>query len=155
MVTPSFVLTEDAIPLTPPIPTHLPAGDNMSLVVGHWAGIDLVADPWVKRIVLTALSTGAVLPLALLKNMAALSKTSFVSLLSVIFILGVVILNAAAGTAAGTIMPTKPEDTELRFIDVKFGPAVSLAARRGGEAPAWLRLPRVAGGCAARPPCAL
>ena len=35
-----------------------------------------------KRIVLTALAIGAVLPLALLKNMAALSKTSFISLLS-------------------------------------------------------------------------
>ena len=61
-----------------------------------------------KRIVLTALAIGAVLPLALLKNMAALSKTSFISLLSVVFILGVVILNAVAGTAADTKLPKRP-----------------------------------------------
>lgn len=57
---------------------------------------------------LTALAIGAILPLSLLKDMAALSKTSFISLLSVVFILGVVILNAVVGPKSDTRLPTRP-----------------------------------------------
>ena len=98
----------------------------MSIVVSHWGGIDLHASPWVKRFVLTALAIGAVLPLALLKDMAKLSKTSFVSLMSVVFIIGVVVANAAGAIAADTLLPTTPAQRELKFIDTKFFPAIGI-----------------------------
>ena len=99
----------------------------MSIVVAHWGGIDLVAEPWVGQMTLTALAIGAVLPLALLKDMAKLSKTSFISLMSVVFIIGVVFANAMpGGTASDTILPTTPADTQLLFIDTKFFPAIGI-----------------------------
>ena len=97
----------------------------MSIVVAHWGGIDLVKDPWVKNIVLTMLAIGAVLPLAMLKDMAKLSKTSFISLMSVVFILGVVVSNAIAGPASDTVLPTG-NDRTLLFIDNKFFPAIGI-----------------------------
>ena len=97
----------------------------MSIVVAHWAGINLVAEPWIKRVVLVSIAVGAVLPLSLLKDMAALSKTSFISLVSVIFITGVVISRAIMGPGDAPI-PVTPVDRELLFIDVNFFPAIGI-----------------------------
>ncbi len=69
----------------------------MSIVFGHWSGIDIKTHEWVTRVVLITISIGLVLPLAMLKNMAALSKTSALSLLSVLFIVCVVVSNAIGG----------------------------------------------------------
>lgn len=84
------------------------AGDNMAIVVSNWSGTDLAANPWVKRVTLTAISIGAVLPLAMLKNMSALSKTSFISICAVLFIIGVVIKNAITGPGDAPV-PVTPE----------------------------------------------
>jgi len=102
-------------------------GDNMAIVVSHWSGTDLHANPWVKRVTLSAIAFGAVLPLALLRNMAALSKTSFISICAVIFIIGVVIKNAITGPGDAPV-PITPEDRELKFIDSNFFPAIGVIA---------------------------
>jgi len=98
----------------------------MAIVVAGWAGIqDLSANLWVKRVTLVSLATGAVLPLALLKNMAALSKTSFVSLAAVVVILSVVVSKAflGPGDAPG---PKTPEEMALKFVDGKFFSAIGV-----------------------------
>jgi sodium-coupled neutral amino acid transporter 11 len=100
-------------------------GDTMSIVVYHWSGIDSHASPWLKRVVLVTLAVGAVLPLALLRNMASLSKTSFISLLSVIFITFVVISRAIGGPGDARV-PVTPDERALRFIDTKFFPAIGI-----------------------------
>jgi solute carrier family 38 (sodium-coupled neutral amino acid transporter), member 11 len=100
-------------------------GDNMSIVVSTWSGTDLRANPWVKRVTLVSIAIGAVLPLALLKNMSALSKTSFLSLCAVIFIICVVIKNAVYGAGDAKI-PVTPEEKALLFIDSNFFPAVGV-----------------------------
>jgi sodium-coupled neutral amino acid transporter 11 len=102
-------------------------GDNMAIVVSSWSGTDLHSNPWVKRVTLTAIAIGAVLPLAMLRNMAALSKTSAISICAVIFIIGVVIKNAITGPGDAPV-PTTPEELELRFIDTNFFPAVGVIA---------------------------
>lgn len=100
-------------------------GDTMSIVVSHWAGVDLHLHPWLKRIVLVVISIGAVLPLAMLKDMAKLSKTSFISLMSVVFIVCVVISRAITGPGDAKV-PTTEEDRALHFIDVNFFPAIGI-----------------------------
>lgn len=122
---PSFL--PSLLPLPASLLPLVVAGDTMSIVVAHWGGIDLHADPWVKRVVLVSLATGAVLPLALLKNMAALSKTSFISLMSVVFILGVVFAQAIGGTGDARVPVTEAERT-LHFIDTSFFPAIGIIA---------------------------
>ena len=123
-------------------------GGTMSLVFTHWAGISLTAHPWVGRAVLItsarestrrsgldALCSSAppspavfpVLPLAALKNMAVLAKTSAISLLSVIFIICVVIANAP-GPSKDTVLPRTAEEKELLFIDSNFFPAIGIIA---------------------------
>ena len=97
----------------------------MAIVIADWAGINLRANMWVKRVTLVALATGAVLPLALLKNMSALSKTSFLSLASVVVILLNVIRVAIVGPGDAPA-PTKPEDLQLRVIDTKFFSAIGV-----------------------------
>ena len=97
----------------------------MSIVVANWGSIDLVANPWVKRMVLVTIAIGAVLPLAMLKDMAKLSKTSFVSLMSVVFIIGVVLANAIS-PAAGTELPSTAAETQLDFIDANVFPAIGI-----------------------------
>lgn len=99
-------------------------GDTMSIVVSHWGGLDLHQDPWIKRVVLVSLAVGAVLPLALLRNMASLSKTSFISLLSVVFIVFVVISRCIGGPGDAKV-PTGA-DRELKIIDSKFFPAIGI-----------------------------
>jgi amino acid permease len=102
----------------------------MAIVVATATGINLGKNLWVKRATLIAISIGAVLPLALLKNMAALAKTSFVSLAAVIVILGVVVKNAATGPGDAPTFLTSgnPADAELRVMDSKFFPAVGVIA---------------------------
>jgi solute carrier family 38 (sodium-coupled neutral amino acid transporter), member 11 len=114
-----------------PLPSHPPfhshAGDNMAIVVSSWSGTDLKTNPWVKRVTLSAIAIGAVLPLAMLKNMSALSKTSAFSICSVIFIIGVVIKNAITGPGDAPV-PVTDEDKELKVIDSNFFPAVGVIA---------------------------
>lgn len=100
-------------------------GDTMSIVVANWAGIDIHTEPWLKRVVLVCISIGVVLPLAMLKNMAALSKTSFVSLMCVAFIILVVIIRAITGPGDAPV-PVTEEDKALKFIDSKFFPAIGI-----------------------------
>jgi len=97
----------------------------MSIVVSHWAGVDLHAHPWLKRIVLVTVSIGAVLPLAMQKDMAKLSKTSFLSLLSVLFITFVVITRAFTGPGEGR-SPVTEEDRTLHFVDANLFPAIGI-----------------------------
>jgi sodium-coupled neutral amino acid transporter 11 len=99
----------------------------MAIVVSHWSGTNLAANPWVKRVTLTAIAIGAVLPLAMLKNMAALSKTSALSICAVIFIIGVVIKNAITGPGDAPI-PVTEEERALLFIDSNFFPAIGVIA---------------------------
>lgn len=133
-------------------PPHLSlSGGTMSLVFGHWAGVDVIAHPWVTRAVLITIAGAGfqwaagfmylghsrcppafaavclVLPLASLKNMAVLSKTSALSLLCVIFIIFVVIANAA-GPSADTKLPRTDAQKELLFIDSNFFPAIGIIA---------------------------
>jgi sodium-coupled neutral amino acid transporter 11 len=107
----------------------------MAIVVATTTGINIgkLENRWVKRATLVGIAIGAVLPLALLKNMAALAKTSFLSLAAVVVILGVVIKNAAMGPGdpddAPTFLTSKdPADAELRVVDSKFFPAVGVIA---------------------------
>jgi sodium-coupled neutral amino acid transporter 11 len=102
-------------------------GDNMSIVVASWSGTDLHANPWIKRVTLVSISIGAVLPLAMLRNMSALSKTSLLSICSVFFIIGVVLKNAIYG-AGDAPVPVKEADKALLFIDSNFFPAVGVIA---------------------------
>lgn len=102
-------------------------GDNMSIVVANWSGVHLDSNPWVKRVTLVTLAIGAVLPLAMLKNMAKLSKTSFVSLLSVVFIIGVVITRAVTGPGDARV-PVTDDERALLFMDDKFFPAIGVIA---------------------------
>jgi sodium-coupled neutral amino acid transporter 11 len=97
----------------------------MSIVVATFAGADLKANPWIKRVTLVAISIGAILPLALLKNMAALSKTSLLSIISVLFILGVVVKVWLTG-AGDARVPVTAAERELRFIDTAFFPAIGV-----------------------------
>ena len=103
-------------------------GDNMSIVVATWSGTSLAANPWIKRVTLSVIALGAVLPLALLRDMSALSKTSALSICAVIFIIFVVLKNALLGAAADTVLPTKAADLELKFIDSNFFPAIGVIA---------------------------
>ena len=102
-------------------------GDNMSIVVSSWSGTDLHANPWIKRVTLSAISVGAVLPLALLRNMSALSKTSALSISAVLFIILVVLKNATFG-AGDAPVPVKESDKALLLIDSNFFPAVGVIA---------------------------
>jgi solute carrier family 38 (sodium-coupled neutral amino acid transporter), member 11 len=102
-------------------------GDNMAIVVSSWSGTDLKTNPWVKRVTLSAIAIGAVLPLAMLKNMSALSKTSAFSICAVVFIIGVVIKNAITGPGDAPV-PVTDEDKELKVIDSNFFPAVGVIA---------------------------
>ena len=98
-------------------------GDTMSIVFAAITGVDLVASPWIKRVVLTAIAVGAVLPLALLKNMAALTKTSLISICSVLFITFVVVVRLFSAPP-DMLLPVGPQ-TELKFIDVRPMPPVA------------------------------
>jgi sodium-coupled neutral amino acid transporter 11 len=102
-------------------------GDNMSIVVSSWSGTDLHANPWIKRVTLSVISLGAVLPLALLRNMSALSKTSALSISAVLFIILVVLKNATFG-AGDAPVPVKESDKALLLIDSNFFPAVGVIA---------------------------
>ena len=97
----------------------------MSIVIADWSGIVLKQNMWVKRVTLVSLAIGAVLPLALLKNMAALSKTSFLSLAAVVVILFNVLRVAAIGPGDAPA-PTTPEDLQLRVIDSRFFSAIGV-----------------------------
>jgi sodium-coupled neutral amino acid transporter 11 len=97
----------------------------MAIVVSHWAGIDLHEEPWIKRVVLVSLAIGAVLPLATIKDMSKLSKSSFVSLMSVIFITFVVVSRAVGG-AGDAKLPETDADKQLLFIDTNFFPAIGI-----------------------------
>ena len=97
----------------------------MSIVVAQWAGTTVTASPYLKRVVLVSLSIGAVLPLALLKNMAALSKTSFLSLAAVVVILSVVVNKSIVGAGDAPI-PVTQSEMALRFIDSKFFSAIGV-----------------------------
>lgn len=100
-------------------------GDTMSIVVSHWAGINLHEEPWVHRVVLVCLAVGAVLPLSLLRDMASLSKTSFMSIVSVCFIMLVVISQAITGPGDAR-QPVTEEERKLYFVDSKFFPAIGI-----------------------------
>ena len=92
----------------------------MAIVVSTVSGIDLGKNQWVKRVTLISIAIGAVLPLSLLRNMSALSKTSFISLAAVIVILCVVIKNfiTGPGDAPTYLSPqAKPSDSVLQPID--------------------------------------
>ena len=104
---------------------YLSPGDTSSIVFGHWTGIDMKANPWVKRVVLTVIATGGVLPLACLKDMAKLSKTSFLSLISVIFIT-IIVFTRWVGGPGDAKQPTTAADMELRIIDTNFFPAIGV-----------------------------
>jgi len=97
----------------------------MSIVVSTWSGVSLVEKPWLKRVVLVCLAVGAVLPLALVRDMAKLSKTSFLSLMSVIFITLVVITRSITGPG-NTRVPVTEEEKRLTFIDTNFFPAIGI-----------------------------
>jgi sodium-coupled neutral amino acid transporter 11 len=102
-------------------------GDNMSIVVASWSGTDLHSNPWIKRVTLSCIALGAVLPLALLRNMSALSKTSALSISAVLFIILVVLKNAMFG-AGDAKVPVTEEDKALLLIDSNFFPAVGVIA---------------------------
>jgi sodium-coupled neutral amino acid transporter 11 len=99
----------------------------MSIVAANWGGVDIVAHPWIKRVVLTTIATGGVLPLACLKDMAKLSKTSFLSLMSVIFITLVVVIRCIGGPGDAK-QPVTEEDRTLHVIDINFFPAIGVIA---------------------------
>jgi len=100
-------------------------GDTMSIVVSHWSGIDLATNAWLKRVVLVSVAVGAVLPLALVKNMSKLSKTSFASICLVIFIICVVVSRWAGG-AGDAHLPTTDAERALAFIAPDFFPAIGI-----------------------------
>jgi solute carrier family 38 (sodium-coupled neutral amino acid transporter), member 11 len=96
----------------------------MSIVFAGLTGIDIVAQPWVKRLVLVAIASGIVLPLACLKNMAALTKTSLLSICAVLFVTFVVVLRSMV--APPDMLLPVGDQTTLKFIDVNFFPAVGI-----------------------------
>ena len=99
----------------------------MSIVVAQWSGSDLHKDQWIKRVTLVALAIGTILPLAMLRDMAKLSKASAISLLSVVFIIGVVITRAITGPGDARI-PVTEDERALKFIDSNFFPAIGVIA---------------------------
>jgi sodium-coupled neutral amino acid transporter 11 len=99
----------------------------MALVVANWSGVKLVTHPWIKRVTLVCLAIGAVLPLAMLRNMAKLSKTSLLSLASVVVILCVVVTRAITGPG-NTRVPVTPEELALKFVDGGFFSAIGVIA---------------------------
>ena len=106
-------------------------GDTMSVVVSSSAGYtaDMPPPSWVKRVVLVAIATFCVLPLSLLKDMAKLSKTSFVSLCSVFFIICVVAYNWLYEPGGGVALPVPgTPDHELLIIGPKIFPAIGIIA---------------------------
>lgn len=96
----------------------------MAIVIADWASISLKQNMWVKRVTLVSLAIGAVLPLALLKNMAALSKTSFLSLAAVVVILINVLRVAFVGP--GDAPAPKGDDLILRVVDTRFFSAIGV-----------------------------
>lgn len=102
-------------------------GDTMSIVASNMGGMDLKAHPWIKRVVLTSIATGAVLPLSCLKDMAKLSKTSLLSLCSVILITFIVVVRWLGGPGDAPV-PVKDEDKMLHVIDTNFFPAIGVIA---------------------------
>jgi len=116
------------------------AGDNMAIVVATVSGINLGKNMWIKRVTLISIALGAVLPLALLKDMSKLSKTSFVSLFSVIVILCVVFTRFVTGPCPGLapgevcdvplpgVYPSPASDLTLYVVGKKFLPAVGVIA---------------------------
>lgn len=99
----------------------------MSIVASNMGGMDLKAHPWIKRVVLTSIATGAVLPLSCLKDMAKLSKTSLLSLCSVILITFIVVVRWLGGPGDAPV-PVKDEDKMLHVIDTNFFPAIGVIA---------------------------
>lgn len=100
-------------------------GDTMSIVASTIGGADLKAHPWIKRVVLTTIATGAVLPLACLKDMAKLSKSSFLSLVSVIFITLIVVIRWGTGPGEARV-PVTDDERMLHFVDANFFPAIGV-----------------------------
>ena len=113
----------------------------MAIVVATAAGIDdLNKQPWVKRVTLVSLALGAVLPLALLRDMSKLSKTSFLSLASVIVILCVVFARWVTGPCPGYVcdvrqpgqsnpdakLSSPASDLVLQVLSPKFFSAVGV-----------------------------
>lgn len=99
----------------------------MSIVVAHWSGLKLDVHPWIKRVTLTTIALLGILPLALLKDMAKLSKTAMISFFSTIFVLLVVVIRAITGPGDAPV-PTDPAERELKFIDKGFFPAIGVMA---------------------------
>jgi sodium-coupled neutral amino acid transporter 11 len=117
----------------------------MASVVATASGINLGQNMWVTRVTLISLALGAVLPLALLKDMSKLSKTSFLSLASVVVILLVVFTRFVTGPCPGNagscdvpqpgvtsslpgVPASPPSDTILWVVGSKFLPAVGVIA---------------------------
>jgi sodium-coupled neutral amino acid transporter 11 len=115
----------------------------MAIVVSTVSGINLGQNMWIKRVTLVSLALGAVLPLALLKDMSKLSKTSFLSLASVVVILLVVFTRFVTGPCPGAarscdvaqpgitssipgVLASPASDTILWVVDRKFLPAVGV-----------------------------
>ena len=140
---PLYFIRQPIHPHSPPRLSILTPGDNMAIVVSTASGINLGQNMWIKRVTLVSLALGAVLPLALLKDMSKLSKTSFLSLASVVVILCVVFTRFVTGPCPGNreacdvaqpgvtstvpgVLASPSSDTILWAVDKKFLPAVGV-----------------------------
>jgi len=112
----------------------------MAIVVSTVSGINLGKNLWIKRVTLISIALGAVLPLSLLRDMSKLSKTSFLSLFSVIVILIVVFTRFLTGPCPSLapgevcdvpvpgVAPSPASDLILVVVGRKFLPAVGVIA---------------------------
>ena len=95
--------------------------DDISIVAAHWAGEESVS-PWLRRGVILGTSILLLLPLGLVRNMASLARTSFLSLVAVVVVVIVVVVRAGTGSD-GAPDPDSQQATVVLFAP-RFFPAL-------------------------------
>lgn len=97
-------------------------GDTVTQVLSHWDGEPVTQTT--RRLVIVGVAIVFVLPLALVKNMAKLAKTSALSITAVVWIVGVVFVRSFTGVTDDVPVPTTDAETELKVFNDNFFPAI-------------------------------
>lgn len=100
-------------------------GDTVGIVLAHSAGVEMTLG--LRRLIICLASVVLILPLCLARDMATLSKTSFLSVLAVAWIIVTVIVRAFVGLGDARLPVTEAE-RELSVVSANFFPAVGVLA---------------------------
>lgn len=101
-------------------------GDTLSVVIEHWGDYSEDARDTIRPLAIVITSVVLVLPLSLIKDMARLGRTSFLSLLAVGWIVVIVVVRSLTGVTED-LQPTG-SDEDIPVISKNFFPSIGIIA---------------------------